>query len=95
MKKRYQLSLTQENVERFKICAKQLNLPYSAMSSMVDDLLGNTVASMEKFMKKGKPTLADLFTVIGEQLEELEEDKAHEKPSQKAKTVEKRNTGRK
>lgn len=71
-KKRYQVTLTEENVLRFQKLAGTMNLPVSSMSLMLDDMLANVVGSMEKFMKKGNVTFADLFKVIGEQLEEGE-----------------------
>lgn len=72
-KKRYQVTLTEENVLRFHSLALQLNMPKSSMGLMLDDMLCNVVGSMEKLIKKGNVSLADLFKVIGEQLDE--EDK--------------------
>ena len=69
-KKRYQVTLTEENVVRFQNLSITLNLPVSSMSLMLDDMLRNVVGSMEKLTKKGNVSLADMFKVIGEQLEE-------------------------
>lgn len=74
MKKRYQLTLTEENVNRFQAIAEQLKMPKSTMSSMLDESLAALVKNMEKWMAQGKVTMVDLFTTIGEQLDELSQE---------------------
>lgn len=89
MKKRFQVTLTAENVNRFQALAEKMRMPKGIMSTVLDESLLNVTESMEKFAAKGgKLTIADLFTVIGEQLEKITEeedakDGRQETPSEK------------
>ena len=75
-KKRYPLTLTIANVDRFRALSKTLGMPPSVMSQALDDALGNITASMEQFRDRhaasGKLTIGDLFEVVGQQLNENE-----------------------
>lgn len=81
MKKRYQITLTVENVERFQRIAKLLNMGQNAMSRTLDDSLMSMAQTFEALynqgMKKGKVTMADMFQAIADELErqEVHEDK--------------------
>jgi hypothetical protein len=93
MQKRYQVSLTEENVQRFRAIAEKLRMPkLRAMSNVLDDSLRQIVESMEKFVEKGNPTLADLFKEIGRQMEGIEEEEKslNVKPAPKTKVVAKK-----
>lgn len=73
-KKRYQITLTEDSVKRFQALAARIGMPKSMMSSALDDALRTLVESMEKFEKKGKVTITDLFTAIGEHLDQINEE---------------------
>lgn len=75
MKKRYQVTLTEETVKRFQALAEKLKMPKGIMSTVLDDALESVLDSMERFAAKGgKLTMADLFTAIGEQIDSLTEE---------------------
>lgn len=82
-KKRYPLTLTIANVDRFRALSKTLGMPPAVMSQALDDALRNITASMESFRdrhaSKGNLTIGDLFEVVGQQLNEKEETKREEK----------------
>lgn len=90
-KKRYQISLTQETVERFQSLVKQSKLPPGTMSSVLDDSLWKVTETFEKLIarkEQGKTTgLAALFEIIGQQLEDSidEVHKDEQKVSKKKK----------
>jgi hypothetical protein len=79
MKKRYQVTLTEDTVTRFQMLREKLNLPSSAMSAMLDDSLKSCVDNMEKWVKNGKVSMVDLFAAIGESLDQLADDKSNKK----------------
>lgn len=75
MKKRYQVTLTEETVTRFQALAERMKMPRGIMSTVLDDSLQAVTESMEKFAAKGgKLTVADLFTAIGEQIDKQMEE---------------------
>lgn len=79
-KKRYQLTLTVVNVDRFQGLVDRLGLPKNTMSNAVDDLINNLSDTFQLALDKGSMELSDLFKVMGKQLELIEEDKrVHEK----------------
>ena len=71
MKKYYAIKLTVETVKRFETLAKKISMPRSTLHTLIDESFEATVSAMEKFAAKGKVTITDLFTVIGEQVEEI------------------------
>lgn len=74
-KKRYQLTLTQSTVERFQDLEREMNMPQGSMSAVMDDSLLQIVKTIEKLKSRGRgANLADLFHIIGEQLDEIQED---------------------
>ena len=75
MKKRYQVTLTEDTVNRFQGLREKLNLPSSAMSAMLDDSLKSCVDNMEKWVKQGKVSMVDLFAAIGESLDQMDVNK--------------------
>lgn len=83
MKKRYQLTLTRENVEKFQDIANRLNMPQNILSYTVDEYLLNLSEAMESLLETDSITAGDFFTVLGNQLKKLEvqqndEAKVHE-----------------
>lgn len=91
MKKRYQLTLTEENVNRFQAIAEKLKMPKSTMSAMLDESLASLVKNMEKWVSQGKVSMVDLFAMIGEQLDELsKEEKQDAADERQATTAKKR-----
>lgn len=87
MKKRYQVTLTEEKVERFQAVAKQMGMPQNILSVTCDEAITQTLELFEVAAKKGKITLSDVFRQIAEMTKEGGND---EKSAQKAKTVAKR-----
>ena len=82
MKKRYAITLSSENVEHFRVLASKIGMPRSAMHTIIDDSFGAVLDSMEQsfdtFKAKGKLTMADMFTQIGQQLTQFEEKEVKE-----------------
>lgn len=77
-KKRYAITLTMEHVNRFRKLSADLGLSPSMMSRALDEALESITGSMEQFKARhaasGKLTLGDLFEVVGQQLNEKEEE---------------------
>lgn len=95
MKKRYAIELTVENYERFLAVATKIGMPRKAIHSIIDESFAAVITSMEKFANKGKVTMADLFTMIGEQLdeiqtEEVKRNEANSIPARSARIIKKR-----
>lgn len=75
MKKRYSLTLTKEYVEDFQNVAKSLGMPTAVMSSVCDDAIHKITAVLRKAKEQGSFTMADMFTMIAELVEEAEQPK--------------------
>lgn len=91
-KKRYMVTLTPSNVERFQSLRKQLGMPPSTMSCACDDAIDTISNTFQAALNKGSLDLSDLFKVMGQQLELLEvEDKQRKEkknvPVKKSNTV--------
>lgn len=74
MKKRYMFTLTQENVEEFQKLTREVGLPPSTLSRAVDDFIRDINQIMKKAKAKGKFTIRDIFTMMGEQIELIQRD---------------------
>lgn len=74
-RKRYQLSLTPSNVERFQNLVKRMGLPPGTMSQACDDVIRDLSETFERALEKGSFELSDLMKLMGQQLELLEEEK--------------------
>ena len=74
-KKRYNMTLTVTNVERFQTLCKRLGLPRNTMSNAIDDLINSVSDTFQTALDKGSMELSDLFKLMGKQMELLEEDK--------------------
>lgn len=96
MKKRYQVTLTEETVKRFQALAERLKMPKGIMSTVLDDSLLAVTDSMEKFAAKGgKLTIADLFTAIGEQVDRIAEEEKLDADDRGEKTTAKKRQAKK
>jgi len=73
-KKRYQLTLTEENVNEFNKIAEEMKLPQGTLSLYLDDAVLKINQSIRKFQARGKVSFVDLFSVIGEGLDEIQEE---------------------
>lgn len=100
-KKRYALTLTVANVDRFRKLLNEMSLPASVMSSALDDALVSLTDTMERLRAchedTGRITMGDMFRAIGEQLNEgvPEHEEWKPKPKKSApakKSRSKRNT---
>jgi hypothetical protein len=88
IKRRYSLSLTPENVDRFHAIAKKFHAPKIQMSLVCDDAILEWAKMMELAASKGSFTMTDLFKMIGEQMElivnpELERKKDNDEECKK------------
>lgn len=88
VKKRYMVTLTEENVEKLKAFYAQGGLPASTFSSTLDELVKGVVATIETLTQKsvdsGKPlTFGETLAVIGAIADKMD---VPEVPSDKKKT---------
>lgn len=70
-KRRYTLSLTVANVEKFQTLAKQFGMPNNQMSLACDDAIREMAELFQTAQTQGKYTIQDLFKLIGQQMELL------------------------
>jgi len=77
-KKRYQVTLTQATVEDFQKMAKEMGIPFSVMSQILDESLQKVTSSIKKFRERGSATFADLFHVIGEEMDKIQNEVVQE-----------------
>lgn len=91
MKKRYQVTLTVKNVEKFQKLANELNMGQNAMSRVFDDQLVSITQTLGALYgqakKRGKVTMADMFQVIADEFERQgvsDEDAPQKKVSKRA-----------
>jgi N-methylhydantoinase A/oxoprolinase/acetone carboxylase beta subunit len=68
MIKRYQLSLTEENVKQFRELSGKIGMPDRFLSTSVDAYIGEMVKMMDKALAKGKFTVSDMFFQMGESI---------------------------
>ena len=78
-RKRYQLSLTPANVDRFQRLVKRMNLPSSTMSQACDDVIRSLSETFEAALDKGSFQVSDLMKLMGQQMELLEIDEKERK----------------
>lgn len=87
-KRRFTVSLTASNVERFQKLAKQFKMPPNQMSITCDDAIREISEMMQAANDAGTFTIKDVFAFMGKQMELLlEEERANN-----AKVRQKRNT---
>lgn len=70
MKKRYSLTLETEVMEELQELAKSMGMPRSIISQICDDSIRGTLGLLKAARAKGKLTITDMFTYLGEQVEE-------------------------
>jgi len=85
-KRRYQLALDENDVNEFRKVADSLGFPKSVMSSICNEAIKKTCAIFKKAKEKNGLTMIDLFSMIGEEMEEMQ----NEEPAQKTTGVEKK-----
>lgn len=79
-KKRYNVTLTEAHVNRFKGLCKRLGMPSNTMSNAFDDIICNLSDTFQMALDKGSIELSDLFKVMGKQMELIEEDQRASQP---------------
>ena len=70
MKKRVMLTLTVEPYNELKEVIKALGLPSSMTSTICDEAIAKVLPIFKQVQSTGKYTLTDLFTTIGNEIEE-------------------------
>jgi len=73
-KKRYSVTLTPANVERFQALATDIGMPPSAMSHAIDDFLRDMCEVLQTGKDQGRLDLSDIFRLMGKQMELHEEE---------------------
>lgn len=87
-KKRYQITLTEEKMIRFRKITSELRLPRNYISQLLDEQLDGLSEMLESVKERGTFTLTDLLTLIGKQIEQMEGDKKDAESSSETKKVE-------
>jgi hypothetical protein len=91
VKKRYQVTLTESDVQVFQGHVKRLGLNPATLSLVVDDLIREMNKWFMKAQETGKLSMSDLFAFMGESIEQaMKEVREDAKPTPEAKKVEKR-----
>lgn len=73
-KKRYMFTLTEAQMERTQALMKELKLPAAMLSSLLDEAVGLFEKQLTTLKNTGGFTMRDLFSMVGEQMESLEEE---------------------
>jgi len=77
-KQRYSVTLTPANVHRLQAIMAKIGLPPSTMSHFIDDQLPTLAATFEAAYAKGSMSTADLFVLLGNQMQLLEEEEKND-----------------
>lgn len=85
MKKRYQLSLEEENVIEFQKVAASLGFNKNVMSAICNEAIKKTCAIFKKAKEKNGFTMIDLFSMVGEEMEAMSNEKSSQKTAGVAK----------
>lgn len=72
-KQRYSVTLTPANVDRLQAIMKKIGLPPSTLSHFIDDQLPTLAATFETAYAKGTMDISDLFVLLGNQMQLLDE----------------------
>lgn len=83
MKSRHMLTLTTENVEKFRKITCDAGLPSSTLSHAVDDFIRDIIPIMERATSGGKFTVVDMFRVMGEQVQSIIEEEKRDAEKRK------------
>lgn len=78
-KKRYLVSLTVSNVERFQSLCRDIGLPPGTMSNACDDIIRDLCDVFQEAKDTGKMSINDIFRLMGKQMELLMEEERKEK----------------
>lgn len=73
-KKRYNVSLTPQIVDRFQSLVREIGLPQSTMSTAIDDFLKDMCEVFQTAKDQGSMQISDIFKVMGKQVELVLED---------------------
>lgn len=68
-KKRYSVTLTPANVERFQELAEYFGMPPAVMSRSIDDFLQDMCSVLQSGKEQGKLDISDIFRLMGKQME--------------------------
>ena len=82
-RRRYQVTLTESRVTQFQEVAKALGMPQSIMSTVCDDAISQVLKVFMKAKEKGTFTFTDLFTMVGEQIEEINSEEVKHEDKEK------------
>lgn len=90
-KKRYSVSLSQANVERFQALCKDFGMPSNTMSNALDETITGLCEMFNEAKERGTMNLEDIFRLMGRKAqllidEERKEVKKNE-PEQKRDSV--------
>jgi len=78
-KKRYNVTLTPANVDRFQALVKDLGMPSTTMSAALDDSLRALADTFQVAKdRKGNFGIADIFKMVGEQTEMIIKEERRE-----------------
>lgn len=77
-KKRYSLSLTEKNVDRFQALCKEFKMPAKTMSNVCDDAIMEVSRVFQTAKEQGKFSIEDIFKLMGRQIELLMEEEKKE-----------------
>lgn len=75
VKRRYMVTLTQSNVERFQSLCKDIGLPVRTMSNACDDIIRNLCDQFQIVKEQGQISVSQLLTLMGGQMDLLEEER--------------------
>jgi hypothetical protein len=78
-KRRYSVSLTPANVDRFQSLLKRLKLPPSTMSAVIDDNIRSMCGTFQTALDKGTKGITDLFKEQQQEFELLQTEDKKEK----------------
>jgi uncharacterized protein (DUF342 family) len=73
-KKRYYITLTPDNVDRFKALCNRLQLPENTMSSALDDMLVSLSETFETAINAGQKGMKTLIDEADDKLSQMKEE---------------------
>lgn len=77
-RKRYSITMTQANVERFQSLCRTVGLPATTLSRVCDDAVVEVSNIFDTALQQGKFDLQDIFRIMGKQVELLIEEERKE-----------------
>jgi hypothetical protein len=84
-KKRYSISLTASNVDRFHELCKFFGMPSTTMSNACDDAIKSISDVFQMAKDQGKLDIEDLFKVMGRQMQLISDEEKERKDAPKQK----------